>query len=187
MQYSKLNLKINQAESILTKGQEEIHIKHYISLKDKKDLVEIALQKSEQNSMYNEMLLDMYFNLYTVFIYTDLFFEEEERNDEFKLYDELHSSGLLTEIISKIPEDEYASLVSYLEIMRNNHDSYGRSAAGVIRMFIQDLPQNAQAASKILENFNKEDYQNVINFAEAANGNRPIPAITNKDVDKTEE
>lgn len=184
MQYSKLNLKIDQTESIIIKDQGEIHVKHYISLKDKKDLVEIALQKSEQNGIYNEMLLDMYFNLYTIFMYTDLFFEAEQREDEFKLYDELHSSGLLTEIISYIPEDEYASLVSYLEIMRNNHDNYGRSAAGVLRIFIQDLPKNAQAASKILENFNKEDYQNVISFAEAANGNRPIPAGS---VDKTEE
>lgn len=177
MQYKNLNLQINTKDSLLKKDQFEIKIKEYLPLKDKIDLVQIVLQKANENGIYNEMLLDMYFNLYTVFMYTDLFFEEEEKADEFKLYDELHSSGLLAEILSKIPEDEYASLIDYLEVMRNNHNNYGRSVAGVVRMLIQDLPKNAEAASQILEHFNIEDYPNVAKFAQAANGNRPIPAL----------
>lgn len=177
MQYSKLNLKVNTKENILKKGQVEISIREYLPIHDKIDLIEIALQKAKENGVYNEMLLDMYFNLYTVFMYTDLFFEDEEKKDLEKLYDELHSTGLLAEILSQIPEDEYASLVDYLEVMRNNNNSYERSAAGVIHTFVQDLPKNAEAASKILEQFDTKDYPEVAKFAQAANGNRPVPAL----------
>lgn len=175
MRYLDLGLKKNEAKQILKKDQFVIQIKEYLPIRDKIDLVQIALQKAEENGVYNEMLLDMYFNLYTVYMYTDLDFEDEKDRPE-ELYDELHSTGLLAEILSKIPEDEYASLVDYLETMRHNYNNYRRSAAGVLRLFTQDLPKNAEAASKILQNFNKQDYQNVISFAEAANGNRPVPA-----------
>lgn len=175
MRYLDLGLKKNEAKQILKKDQFVIQIKEYLPIRDKIDLVQIALQKAEEDGVYNEMLLDMYFNLYTVYMYTDLDFEDEKDRPE-DVYDELHSTGLLAEILSKIPEDEYASLVDYLEIMRHNYNNYRRSAAGVLRLFTQDLPKNAEAASKILQNFNKQDYQNVISFAEAANGNRPVPA-----------
>lgn len=175
MRYLDLNLHINDTVRILTQGQIKIKVKEYLPIRDKIDLVQISLQKAEQNGVYNEMLLDMYFNLYTVYMYTDLDFEDEKDRPEL-VYDELHSTGLLAKILSQIPQDEYASLVDYLETMRHSYNHYNQSAAGVMRLFTQDLPKNAEAASKILQNFNKEDYQNVIEFAQAANGNRPVPA-----------
>lgn len=175
MQYTDLKLSINNQTKPITKGQVVINVKQYLPIRDKIDLVQIALQKSEQNGIYNEMLLDMYFNLYTIYMYTDLEFGDDKDRPEL-VYDELHSTGLLAEILSQIPEDEYASLVDYLEVMRHNYDSYKRSAAGVLKIFTQELPKNAEAASKILQNFNQSDYQNVIDFAQAANGNRPVPA-----------
>ena len=51
---------------------------------------------------------------------------------------------------------------------------YKSTIASVINGFIEDLPANAQAAKEIVEKFNPEDFQQVIQFAQAANGNRPI-------------
>ena len=45
----------------------------------------------------------MYFNLYIVYMYTDLIFTEEDKLDEAEIYDTLESNGLIAEIISMIP------------------------------------------------------------------------------------
>ena len=46
----------------------------------------------------------------------------------------------------------------------------------MLNKFIDDLPAQADAMKNIIDNFDKDKYQEVIRFAEAVNGNRPIPA-----------
>lgn len=176
MNYKDLGLHLNKDTYSIEAQEKKINIKKYLPINDKKDLIEITLQKAEQsNGTYNEILIDMYFNLYLVYLYTDIIFTDEDREDEMKLYDELESSGLLERIIDKIPDDEYDTLMGYLEAMRKEDSSYKHSAAAMVQKMIVDLPKNAEAAAKIVENFNKEKYQEVINFSQQANGNRPIP------------
>lgn len=176
MNYKDLNLHINNDMYSIEVQGKKINIKKYLPINDKKDLIEITLQKAEEpNGTYNEILIDMYFNLYLIYLYTDIIFTDEDREDEMKLYDQLESSGLLEKIILKIPDNEYDTLMGYLEIMRKEDSSYKHSAAAMVQKMIVDLPKNAEAAAKIVENFNKEKYQEVINFSQHANGNRPIP------------
>jgi len=92
----------------------------------------------------------MYFNLYLVYLYTDIEFTDEDREDEMKLYDELESSGLLERIIDKIPENEYDTLIDYLKTMQKENISYKHSAAAMVQKLIVDLPKNAEAAAKIV-------------------------------------
>ena len=116
----------------------------------------------------------MFFNLYIIYMYTDLEFTDEEKSDEFKLYNELESNDVITNVIGAINETEYDNLLDYLHIMKHEKTLYNRSAAALIQTFIQDMPKNAATAAEIVENFDKEKYQNVIDFAKSANGNRPI-------------
>lgn len=46
-----------------------------------------------------------------------------------------------------------------------------------ITHLINDLPANAEAAAKIVDNFNPEQYKAVVDFAKYANGGRNI--VTN--------
>ena len=52
--------------------------------------------------------------------------------------------------------------------------SYKSSAGALVSTFINDLPRQAEAAAKIIEQFDKNDFQQVLNFAKAANGGRDI-------------
>ena len=117
----------------------------------------------------------MYFNLHLVYLYTDIVFTDEDREDEMKLYDELESSGLLERILDKIPDEEYNTLMDYLKAMRKEISSYKHSAAAMVQKLIVDLPKNAEAAAKIVEDFNPEKYKEVVDFAQHANNNKPIP------------
>ena len=180
MNYKDLNLHINNDTYFIEVQGKKINIKKYLPINDKKDLVEITLQKAEQaDGTYNEILIDMYFNLHLVYLYTDIVFTDEDREDEMKLYDELESSGLLERILDKIPDEEYNTLMDYLKAMRKEISSYKHSAAAMVQKLIVDLPKNAEAAAKIVQNFNPEKYKEVVDFAQHANGDRPIP-LNNK-------
>lgn len=155
-----------------------IKVLQYLPISDKIDIIQIALQKSEQNGIYNELLLDMYFHLHIVFCYTDLEFSEEDLNDLMSLYDRLESHGFIDQVIDAMNDDEYNILVKYLDIMKNENLKYKNTAAAVLSRIIQDLPKNAEAAKEIMDQFDPEKYQEVINFAAAANGGRNINTQT---------
>ena len=156
----------------------EVKVLQYLPISDKIDIIQIALQKSEENGIYNELLLDMYFHLHIIFCYTDLEFSEEDLSDLMALYDRLESHDFINEIISAMNKNEYGNLTDYLEMMKKNKLKYQNTAAAVIRGIIQDLPKNAEAAKEIMDSFDPEKYQEVINFATAANGGRNINTQT---------
>ena len=172
MQYKNLNLKIN-TETKKVSGL-DIEVLQYLPIQDKIDLVEIALQKAERDGVYNEMRLEMYFNLYIIYLYTDLIFSDEQRADEATLYNELESNDIISKVIATIPEDEYNLLFDTLQIMKKANTKYKNSVASVLNSFVQDLPKNAESAMNIMQNFNPDDYKEIQNFVEKANANRPI-------------
>ncbi len=177
MLYKDLGLKTNdQVKTISIQGK-DINIIQYLPILQKNDLVQIALQQAKQDGVINQIKLDILFNMYIVFMYTDLVFSDEERADVAQLYDELQSSGILNRILGAMNDSEYESLLSYLEIMRKTQEEHERSAMGAVRTFIQDLPKYATEAADILKDVDLEKYKQVKAFAEAANGGRPIPAV----------
>ena len=175
MKYSDLNLKTNTKTNvaILNNGK-EVEVLQYLPIKDKIDLIEIALQKSRENGVFNEMKLEMYFNLYLIEMYTNLEFTDEEKMNETLLYDELESNHVITDIIAAMNAEEYGDLISFLDMTRNSLTEYYNSVPALLQTFIEDMPANAEAASQIVDNFDPEKYQNVLNFAKAANGGRDI-------------
>ena len=175
MKYSDLKLKINTETSIVKiDDNTEIEVLQYLPIEDKIDLIQIALQKSLENGIYNEIKLDMYFNLYIVYMYSNLEFTDEEKEDEFKLYNELQSNDIIAHVIAGMEDGEYDCLLDYLKTMQESNEIYRTSAAALLQTFIQDMPKNAAAAANIVDNFDKNKYKQVVEFAKSANGNRPI-------------
>jgi hypothetical protein len=77
-------------------------------------------------------------------------------------------------IYNAIPVSETKYLQDMLDETLAVKLEYRNTIASVINSFIENLPVNANAAKDIIEKFNPEDFQRVLNFATAANGNRPI-------------
>ena len=163
----------------------EINIKKYLPMQDKIDLVQIALQKAEEDGIYNEMKLDAYFHLNIIYLYTDIEFSQQDREDELKLYDILESNDIIDQVVANMEKSEYADLREYLTVMEDNYLTYKNTAAAVLTKIIQDLPKNAAAAKEIVDSFDKEKYPEIINFVTAANGGRNIN--TNLPVEKKED
>ena len=165
--FNTLGMKVNKDTEIVKFNDKEIKVIQYLPISDKIDLIQTALQKAEENGVYNDMLLEVYFNVNIIYLYTDILFTEKQKEDELAIYDAFQSSGLLNEILAAMDEKEYNSLVSFLAAMKQDNLTYGNSAAAVIRQIVQDLPKNAEAAANFVDGFDETKYSQVFNLAQA--------------------
>lgn len=172
--YSSLKLKMKDEIKEIDFNGNKIEVKQYLPISDKIDLVDITLQKSQEERLYNPLKVNMYFHLHLIYLYTNITFTDKQREDEEKLYDILDSCGLINEVVAAIPENEYTDLLNKTAEKIDNELKYNTTAAAIISKVIDDLPKNAEATAKIIEGFDKEKFQNVLNFAKAANGGRTI-------------
>lgn len=170
--YANLKLKPDTSISTFTFQDTEIEVLNYLSMDDKYDLIQITLQKSEENGIYDPIKVDMFFHLHLVYMYTNLSFTDKQKENESKIYDSLKSNGFFEAFLPALNEDEYNELFSYLDTTMEATLKYRNTAGGVLQSIIQDLPRNAQTAADIVSSFDKTKYQAVIDFATAANGGR---------------
>ena len=107
-------------------------------------------------------------------MYSNITFTDKQREDLAKLYDSLVSNGLMDAIINKIPDNEYQTLFGYIGSLMDDTLNYKNSLSGTISELVNSLPERAEEMQKIVDNFDKDKFQEVINFAKAANGGRDI-------------
>jgi hypothetical protein len=172
--YANLKLKIDNSVSTFDFNGHTIEVLNYLPIEDKYDLVMITLQKAKEEGFYNPIKVEMLFNLHLIYMYTNLSFTDKQKENESKLYDTLRSNGFISAFLEVMNEDEYNELFTWMGEVIQVSSTYRNSAAALLQSVINDLPRNAQAAAEIVNNFNKEDYQAVIDFATAANGGRNI-------------
>jgi hypothetical protein len=170
--YSSLKLKTN-TETNKVEGT-DIEVLKYLPIEEKISLINIALQNAKEGTIYNSIKLDAYFHLYLVMMYSNISFTEKQKEDPIKLYDTLKSNGLLDKIILAMEEEEYNYLLECLNQQEEDIYLYQNSTAGIISNAIDQLPVRAEQLSEIVENFNPEKFQNVLDFAKAANGGNSI-------------
>ena len=176
--FTNLKLTVDKSVNTFDFNGAKIEVLKYLPIEDKKDLVQIAMQKSFEDGLYNNMLLDVYFHLNIVYLYSNLNITDRQKEDEFKLFDKLESSGLMDMILGNMDTDEYQYLYDSLERAVDNYMKYKNSAAAVVQSVIQDLPANAAAAADIVNNWDPQKFQSVqdmVNLARQTGMNPPIP------------
>lgn len=172
--YANLKLKLNTEVKSVDYNGNAIEVLQYLPIDDKYSLINVTLQKAKEGSIYNPLKKDMYFHLNLVYMYSSLTFTEKQREDESKLYDTLVSNGLMDLIIEAIPESEYTILYSYLDEQEELLLTYKNTFGGAISEIIENLPLRADEMQQIVSTFDPEKFQNVLDFAKAANGGREI-------------
>ena len=172
--YANMKLKTNTTVNTFQFCGQKIEVLNYLPATDKYDLLMITLQKSLEGNIYNEFKLNLFFELNLVYMYTNISFTEKQREDEFKLYDTLKSNGFFELFYETMNEDEYNDLFEQITALKTTMEKSRGSIAGVIANLIEDLPANAEAAAKIVESFDPQQFKEVIDFARYANGGRDI-------------
>ena len=179
--YANMKLKTNTTVNTFEFCGQKIEVLKYLPAADKYDLLMITLQKSLEGNIYNEFKLNLFFELNLVYMYTNISFTEKQREDEFKLYDTLRSNGFFELFYEALDDKEYEELFDQIAELKTTMEKSKSSIAGVISNIIEDLPANAEAAAKIVEDFDPSQFQAVVDFARYANGGRDIN--TNQPVD----
>lgn len=177
MKVSYANLKLKTKADVQSFDFQDVKIEvlQYLPVEDKYALVMTLLENNRmENGLYDHVKLDVAFHLLLVYMYSNLNFTDKQKENEDKIYDVLASNGLLEAIISRIPESEYNYLYSMIEKYMEEDLKYSTTAVSLIKSLIVDLPKQAAAASEIVDNFNPEKFQAVLDFAKAANGDRKI-------------
>ena len=172
--YANMKLKVNTSVKTFDFKGQKVQVLQYLPAQDKYDLLMVTLQKSLEDGMYNEFKLNLYFELNLVYMYTNISFTEKQREDEFKLYDTLKSNGFYEQFFQAMNEDEYNELFAQLNSIKSASFANKMSIGAVINKLIDDLPANAEAAAKIVDSFNPNQFKSVVDFATYANGGRNI-------------
>ena len=136
--FSKLQAVMNSNENILSysnKAGEEIkyEVKSYLPFKEKLELVSSVINQSvDENGFYNPMRVKLYMTLETVYAYTNLSFTEKMKEDPFKLYDILTSSGIFNDIVNAMVDSEWEEIQENIWDTIENIYHYKNSVMGIL-------------------------------------------------------
>lgn len=160
--FSKLQTVVNNTVATLSfpnKVGEEIcfEVKKYLPYRDKIELVSSVINQSiDDNGYYNPMRVELYTTLEVMYAYTNLTFTEKQKEDPFKLYDLLVSTGIFERVAECIKEDLYA-IQSYIEIVIENIYAYNNSIAGILDTVSKDYSNLDLDASVIRDKMANPD------------------------------
>lgn len=136
--FSKLQASINGCDTknfYYNKNGEEIYyeVKQYLPLKEKLDLVSNVINQSiDDNGFYNPMRVKMFTVLEIVYAYTNLSFTDKMKEDLFKLYDILVSTGIFTDVINSMGENEFKTIEADIKDTIDNIYKYKNSVLGIL-------------------------------------------------------
>ena len=120
---------------------EEVYyeVMHYLPYEEKLELVSRIINQSvDDNGFYNPMRVKMFMVLEITFAYTNLSFSAKQKEDLFKLYDILVSTGIFTDIINVIREKDWSEIKECVWATIDNIYKYKNSVAGILDMISKD-------------------------------------------------
>ena len=155
--YASLKLKVDNSVETFDFNGNTIEVLKYLPIQDKYDLIMTTLERAEEEGVYNPVTLEAYFHLYLVYMYTNLTFTEKQREDELKLYDTLHSSGFIAQMLEHISEVEYKNTLKYF-----------------VQNLLGDVTSKISNAQTAMADFDEEKYQQIIDIAQTLAGGKEI-------------
>lgn len=108
--FSKLGLKVNQEVNTFEWNGQKVEVKQYLPIAEKFTLISEVLmncQDTDNNNFMSISKMVMYLGIQIVIHYTNINVTDKMKEDPAKLYDQLDSTGLLTEIKNNMDEKEF--------------------------------------------------------------------------------
>jgi hypothetical protein len=170
--FTKLKCKINTNEIPVQIGEETIAVKQYLPIQEKLELIgKVVMAAHEQDENYsNPVKAGVYRDLEVIFAYTNISFTDKQKEDLPKLFDMLYSSGVITEVLKNIPEDEYMEIVWGVKDSIEAIYKYQNSVLGILDTIKEDYsnldlnidelisnitdPEALRTLKQVLTNFN---------------------------------
>lgn len=153
--FSKLGLKVKGDVALLSYNEQEFEVRTYLPFEDKAELVSKIVNNSlDNNNFCNPMRVELFTAIAVVEAYTNLNFTAKQKEDPFKLYDLLYSSGILQMIVNALGEEWYL-IQRYTETVIKNIYDYRNSVMGIMEAITTDyanLEMDAKTINASLSN-----------------------------------
>lgn len=149
--FTKLGLKKKDEVKTVNINNNVIEVKQYLPINDKLALISrvINLSHDSSNNFANPVQVEVIGTIEIIMAYTNLSFTEKQKEDYAKLYDLLEENGITKDLISAIPEDEYAFLIDGINKSIEAVYKYQNSVLGILDSVAQDYSNLEFDASKI--------------------------------------
>lgn len=137
--FTKLSLKRKNEVKTITINNNQIEIKQYLPVNEKLDLIARVINGAhDQNNFPNPIKIEVIGTLEMIMAYTNISFTEKQKEDIPKLYDLLEENGVIKDIISQIPEDEYNFIIDGINKTVDAVYAYNNSILGILESVSQD-------------------------------------------------
>ena len=137
--FIKLSLKRKNEVKTITINNNQIEIKQYLPVNEKLDLIARVINGAhDQNNFPNPIKIEVIGTLEMIMAYTNISFTEKQKEDIPKLYDLLEENGVIKDIISQIPEDEYNFIIDGINKTVDAVYAYNNSVLGILESVSQD-------------------------------------------------
>lgn len=137
--YSKLNLKPDVKATGMPWGEYEVEVRAYLPLEEKVDMISRIINQSvDDNGFYNPMRVNLYMTLEVVYAYTNLSFTDKQKENPFKLYDALVSSGFVTALMTVMNKTELEEIRNFTYEVIENIYQFKNSALGILESISKD-------------------------------------------------
>ena len=137
--FTKLSLKRKNEVKTITINNNQIEIKQYLPVNEKLDLIARVINGAhDQNNFPNPIKIEVIGTLEMIMAYTNISFTEKQKEDIPKLYDLLEENGVIKDIISQIPEDEYNFIIDGINKTVDAVYAYNNSILGILESISQD-------------------------------------------------
>ena len=137
--FTKLSLKRKNEVKTITINNNQIAIKQYLPVNEKLDLIARVINGAhDQNNFPNPIKIEVIGTLEMIMAYTNISFTEKQKEDIPKLYDLLGESGVIKDIISQIPEDEYNFIIDGINKTVDAVYTYNNSVLGILEAVSKD-------------------------------------------------
>ena len=137
--FSKLALKKQDKVNTIKIGNFDIEVKQYLPVNDKLDLIARVLNgANDENNFPNPVKIEVIGALEIIMAYTNLSFTEKQKEDVAKLYDLLETNGVIDQIVSAIPEEEYNFIIDGIDDTIEAVYTYQNSVLGILDSVGQD-------------------------------------------------
>ena len=156
--FTKLALKKKEEVKNIKINDIDIEIKQYLSVNDKLDLIARVISGAhDQNNFPNPIKIEVIGAMEIIMAYTNITFTDKQKEDIAKLYDILDSNGIINQIVSAIPEDEYHFLIDGINDTIDAVYTYQNSVLGILDTVSQDYSNLNLDATEIQKKLADKD------------------------------
>ena len=143
-------------EKEITIGKLTFKVKPYLSVEDRTQIMQLAVQEAWENDHVNDVKMEAYADVFAIMYCTSIEFTDEEKADPIKIYDNLQNAGLLEKIVETLPDYwDY----NYAHGLVDTRSGF----MGLLNRVVEQLPAYVEQLQNELKNISPELLEKINN------------------------